>query len=63
MEELKPTIIELERMLRKQARIILIMKTCAENEKSAYHEHLSEFMTEYDMNKKKIFELEKDLGL
>jgi hypothetical protein len=63
MEELKPTIIELERLLRKQARIMLIMKTCAENENSAYHAHLSEFMTEYDLNKRKIFELEKDLGL
>jgi hypothetical protein len=63
MEELKPTIVKLERLFKKQARIMFIMKTCAENENSAYREYLSDFMTEYDENKQKISELEKDLGL
>lgn len=63
MEELKPTIVKLERLFKKQARIMFIMKTCAENENSAFREHLSDFMTEYDENKQKISELEKDLGL
>lgn len=54
---------KLERVLKKQIRIVNIIKSCSENANSAYWEYLSDFMTEYDKNKEKISELERDLGL
>jgi ferritin len=54
---------KLERILKKQIRIVNIIETCSKNIDSAYWKYLSDFMTEYYENKEKISELEKDLGL
>ena len=54
---------KLEKVLKKQIRIVNIIKQCSENDDSAYWEYLSNFITEYDENKEKISELERDLGL
>lgn len=54
---------KLERILEKQIRIMNIIKQCSENANSTYWEYLSDFIAEYNENKEKIFELEKDLGL
>lgn len=54
---------KLEKILKKQIRIINIIQKCSENKNSAYWEYLSDFMTEYNNNKVSILELEKDLGL
>lgn len=63
MEELREHIIEMQKLLRKQQRIMQIMLICAENANSAYHEHLSDFMLDYHRYKEKIAELERNLGL
>lgn len=54
---------ELEKLLKKQARIVHIVQHCKDNPDSAYMDYLSDFMTEYTLNKEKIADLEKDLGL
>lgn len=54
---------KLEKILKKQIRIVNVIKQCSEDTNSAYWKYLSDFMTEYDENKEKIFELERDLGL
>ena len=54
---------ELEKLLKKQARIAHIVQHCKDNPDSAYVDYLSNFMTEYALNKEKIADLEKDLGL
>ena len=63
MEDLKEYIVEMQKLLKKQQRVMQIMLICAENKNSAYHEHLSDFMLDYHQYKDKIAELEKNLGL
>lgn len=63
MEELKEYTIEIQKLLRKQQRIMQIMLICAENANSAYYKYLSDFMLDYHRYKEKIAELERNLGL